>query len=875
MRVTSWISIKGLRMSLVAGAAVLLVLLVGFLGVAHFRAHRLLGDLPRRLGADIEKETNGFTYSQAVEGRTVFTLHAATATEHRDGKVMLHDVGIVLYGREQTRADRIYGKEFEYDQKNGVVRATGEVHLDLGAPAPADTADRVAYAAGREPGARQETSRSPELVHVKTSGLVYVQSLGVASTAEQVEFAYRGMVGRSRGASYNADTGVTTLEQAVEISGVRDGRPMLLKAAHAEMTKTTGQLVLRGAEYVVVGAPSGREASRAGLLRVQTRPDGTVERAMAIDGVKLESDRGTMDAPQGVMEMDAAGRPRMAHLEGGVRLSADGPGQQTAGESAEATASFDGRGEIRSITMRGGVGVHERAQTDATWSERELHAAQLDLTLRAGAGHGLEQAAAVGEARLLLREPGRAGRPEEQSEMHGDRLIAHFVESGRRQEVAEVEGAGHTGIDRRLADGTGDRSSADALEVHFAPAADASTARPGGVAGSFGAAQMESVVERGSVVLRHDGMTQGGERQAVDGSAREAQYDGRLEHLVLVGDAVAAESGSRVQADRIELERGSGDTRAVGRVQVSYPPSRGAGPISATAGGAQTVHVVAGLAEFVRGTAVATFHGGEQSRDGATGTARMWQGGSQIEAPVLVLRQREGVLEAHGAAGTREVHTVLSETAGAGEGFGGGLTGGTVSRARGRPAAESKAGMGSGGGLGVGEASSTSEAAAGGVAGRGGPARITSGRLVYSDRSRTAEFRDGVLLEDANGSVRSAEATATLRAKAPGSRESAAGGETPGLPTSGLERVVAKGGVVLRQPGREATGEELVYTAVDGLFFLTGSPAVPPRVRDATNGTVAGVSIRFHSGDNSVVVSGGSAGESGGRVRTETRVKTD
>ena len=51
--------------------------------------------------------------------------------QRTNGKVTLHDAGIVLYGRDAARSDRIYGQAFEYDQKNGVVQAVGDVQIDL------------------------------------------------------------------------------------------------------------------------------------------------------------------------------------------------------------------------------------------------------------------------------------------------------------------------------------------------------------------------------------------------------------------------------------------------------------------------------------------------------------------------------------------------------------------------------------------------------------------------------------------------------------------------------------------------------------------------------------------------------------------------
>src|ERR1700729_2521224 len=148
------ISVARLRVWLLAGAGLLVVVIGAFLGAAHYRAARFIKDLPRKLGGNIQQETTGFTYSQSdgPNGKTIYTIHAAKAVQRTDGKVNLHDVGIVLYGRGQgseKRADRIYGNEFEYDQNAGVIRAVGEVHIDLQAPAPTD-ANKVEYAKGHD-----------------------------------------------------------------------------------------------------------------------------------------------------------------------------------------------------------------------------------------------------------------------------------------------------------------------------------------------------------------------------------------------------------------------------------------------------------------------------------------------------------------------------------------------------------------------------------------------------------------------------------------------------------------------------------------------------------------------------------------------------
>ena len=60
------------------------------------------------------------------------------------------------------------------------------------------------------------------------------------------------------------------------------------------------------------------------------------------------------------------------------------------------------------------------------------------------------------------------------------------------------------------------------------------------------------------------------------------------------------------------------------------------------------------------------------------------------------------------------------------------------------------------------------------------------------------------------------------------------GGRQGGFMGGGVERVVATGHIEIDQPGRRATGERVVYTASDGMFVMTGTAAAPPQVVDDT-----------------------------------------
>ena len=66
-----------------------------------------------------------------------------------------------------------------------------------------------------------------------------------------------------------------------------------------------------------------------------------------------------------------------------------------------------------------------------------------------------------------------------------------------------------------------------------------------------------------------------------------------------------------------------------------------------------------------------------------------------------------------------------------------------------------------------------------------------------------------------------------------------------------VERIVAQGQVVVTQPARRATGQQLVYIAAEDKVVLTGGP---PSIFDAEHGTIRGDSLTFFSRDDRVLV---------------------
>lgn len=853
------ISIERLRVWLLVGAGLLVVVIAAFLGYAHLRAHRFLKDLPGRLGVDITRESNGFTWSQSSKGKTVYTIHASKMVQRKDGKTTLHDVGIVLYGQKQDRADRIYGSEFEYDQKAGVVRALGEVHLDLQAPTPTDARGKAAYAAGHDPvdthsaHAETDADADPQMIHVKTSNLVFVQKLGVASTDQEIEFQYHGMNGTAKGADYNSDTGITVLQSDVRLSGLRDGQPVLLTAAHAEMDRGKEQLMLSRARYVSVGTSAGTGADGRTLTAEQAlvhlRADGSVERVLASQGVSVLQRDGLLKARNADVMVSPESRPETAHLSGGLTYSETGALREAQGAAEQGMARFNAAGRIESAVFTGAAEMQarERSRETAPWSDRTVSGDRLDIRFVTADGNRqqIHDGSASGAARIVLVDRSmKDGRPGQiATELSGDTLVAQMTSDGRTWRLSHVTGAGHTTMRRTDLTGAQDTSSGETLDVSFG--ASAAGVGKAAVTQKTGALREANSVSRavqggGAVTLTHLPGRKPGDAAPpvlVRAAAGEAVFEGDGQVLTLSGQAQVTEADSLLRAETVTMRQDTGDVMAEGGVRVSYRQ----------AGSAEPVHVLAVRAELRHGAGHATFYGSNML------AARLWQGASQVEAPTIEFNQKDRTLAASASAsGDNLVRTVLVST------------GGSSSSGAGRD--------------------------------RPQILRVSSRTLRYSDADRRATFGGGVVLQVSDGTVRGLAVVALLRPVVPstGSVVPSGGSVVPSggsvVPSTGsvvtptdakvtgfmggsVDRVTADGAVEVSQRGRRALGEHLVYTAIDGVFVMTGTPALPPKVVDEVQGTVTGAALQFHAGDNSVMVLGNAKGGEGRRVHTETQVR--
>jgi lipopolysaccharide export system protein LptA len=924
-------TIERLRTLVLVGGVLLVAAIVIFLAAGQWTRRFLSKDLPNRLGINIEQQADGVNYTQTRKGKTIFKIHAARAvTMKTGGKTLLHDVKIDLYGDDGNRADTISGSEFEYDTNAGVATAAGAVEITMMRPGekPAITQLKPGNSKPRPSAAKPEARKAPAAnsapgsvstpvnaalanqitdnqIHVKTSGLVFNQKTGVATTTQRVDFALRQGNGNSIGATYDSQNGQLILDRAVELHVERDGGPITVHAGHAEFEHS--QMVCRlsqaKAEY------TGGTAQTATAV-LHFRADGSAIQLDGSGGVDLQTKTGGhVTAPLGTLQFDENNHPRHGLLQGGAHLEMNQPNRQVQGSSPTARLTFDNAGQLTMAHMEEGVLFSSQQQaTTAKGAVAEIHRTWKSQTADvafapAAEAHEPGRAAATAQAKgqvqtqaqnrieprtihgyggVVVTSESTSDGVATPSKLSSDTMVAELAPGGA---LSSLQGTGHASFDERTAAGVHQASTADQLDVRFVPvsisapkaAMAASTSKSQGAAGG---SEIASMVEIGHVVLVQDPAPVHSGQPAQKSSLPEAQsglratanradYDGPSQLLHLTGSPRVRDGALDMTADRIDFARATGDAFAHGDVRASWigggaqqgptpnvslpgasllssdrPGSSGNGP----------VHAIAAEAELHQVTQEVVFRGAENFPTGHSGIQpRLWQSVNSVVAPVIVLNRQKMTLtaEAHGAA--NPVRTVLVSNAPA------------PSSAKSAP----------------GSANSKEKHEDRSVI------RVSSGDLHYSEGERLALFHSGsvgsvtaettgtggtatIVSQEAEVNllpqgVHSASAT-TPAASAPGSGNASGQAHSPA--NSSIDRLTARGHVTVDWPDRRGTGEKLVYLSEDGTYTLTGTSSAPPRIVDQARGTVTGSALIYHSGDESVTVQ-----SDGGKTETETRSK--
>ena len=222
-----------LRRWLAVIAVLFTAVVAGMYFYARLRQRNVLKELPGKIGIDIKQTANGFQFSKSDGKRTLFTVQASSLKQFQlDGSAELHDVSIILYGRDSSRFDQIYGDDFSYDKKSGNVTAHGDVQIDLEANPTGET--------GPDQGTPREL-KNP--IHLKTKDLVFNQNSGDASTDARVDFSTPQASGWAVGVQYSGKTNVLTLVSQIHVT-LAGTIAATLFATHGRITHEPHEVVL-------------------------------------------------------------------------------------------------------------------------------------------------------------------------------------------------------------------------------------------------------------------------------------------------------------------------------------------------------------------------------------------------------------------------------------------------------------------------------------------------------------------------------------------------------------------------------------------------------------------------------------------------------
>lgn len=790
------VTIKGLRQWIVGAAVLLVAVLAGFLLYGRYRFRRIEKDLPARLGANIQETANTFTYSQSSGGHTLFTLKASKEIQLKAGHVMLHDVDITMYGPP----------------------GSGRTDHIYGDEFAYDQTRGIATSQGEVRFALEGLSggdaQGKSSIRVQTRGLTFVEKTGVAWTAGSVHFQFPRASGESVGANYDSKTGVLVLTSQVRITTVSNGKPAMVTADQATLRRGEMQAEMKKA----VIDSGGRESS-ADEATVYFRKDGSAEKIGAQGHVRMTTAAGAaVSAETATILTDGKSQPQRVELRGGVEFASKQPGEAMHGTAGEGTLLFagaaDGQTRLRTAVFRREVRFAERTKGKTQTAERNLKAQRVDVEFAASGGkdgRGVEArtARAEGHPVMTMRVAPAKGAATT-TRMSANVLNAKL---GAGNVLRELDGAGGTEIVSTSADGARETSRGDVLRATFARPAMARSRK--GKRGDRRPVQtvLETAIQDGHVVLTETPGKKAGERQpaTLTGWADHAEYRAADQVLELTGHPRLNQGDvMQMSADRIDYHRDTQDATSSGDVKATYSRSGSTGGVTGRGatgapgmGGSGPVHVIAEKAAMRQAKKQIFFYGTAQR------PARMWQGSNALEAPAIEIDRSGDVLRA------------WSQTTG--------------------PAPEVRA----------------SFVSVLGGSRKPGLVQVQSERLVYSDQERRGDFVGSVTAQQGNETIRAGEVQVFLKPAESGKGE---GGKKKAQGAAEIERLVASGEVVLREPGRRGEGERLVYTAGDGKYVLTGTAKAPPQLWDRQHGTTRGAAVIFNSRTGSVEVSGGKRG---------------
>jgi len=755
-------SVSRLRHWFALGAILMIATVAGMYFYAQWSLRKAVHTIPAKLGLDIQQTAEGFSISKSEQGRTQFTVSASKAVQFKEGgRADLHDVKIIVYGKDASRFDRITGDEFEYDPGSGNVSGKGRVLIDLEA----------------NPEGMRHADQSPpeqikEPLHLETDDLVFNKNTGDASATGKVEFQTPQAHGSAVGIKYVAKTGTMNLLSAVVMT-VNRPQPVHLDADRGVITKQPHQVFL-----TTVHMSREQQEAWSDQATFFLREDNTVDHIVAEGDVRSEIHGRASSSSNAKTTSSTASNSRMSNSEthersdraelfltgtrnllttailvGNVQLATEGT-QPANAAAGRATLHFAGEQILKTVHAEDGVRLSQKNSQSGTLvavatpakgsaQDVEMTAPVMDFIVRDG--RLLEHAETSGPPQIVITQPGA----NQKTVVTAAKFAATFTDKNR---LATLHGE----PDAMIVSGLIDASKAG----HKAGA----SAQPDRVSTS----RMLDVVFLPEGGVRS--ITQTGDLAYVAGTqkawAERGEYTTADQMLVLNGSPRVVDTGMTTTSQTIRINRATGDAFAEGNVKSTYSDLK-AQPDGAMLASSDPIHVT---------SRSMTEHRASSSSSSSaiaiyTGDARLWQDANVVEAPILQFDRDHRTLFAHGLAPTQDqtqpVSTVLVQVD---------------------------------------------------KTGKVTPVHVTSARLNYADLERRVFLDGGVTTKSGDATMTGEQMTVFLLPRSQ-SKE----GTNPSMPGQ-VDRIIAEHGVVIKQPTRHATGDRLVYTSADDKFVLTGGP---------------------------------------------------
>ena len=740
---------------------------------------------PKAISSDVTTQQNGFSFANTDGNRTTFRATATKATDYRDsGKSKLEGVVLNIFGKSGDRHDLITTGLADYDSNSGKFYSDGEVIIKLGS------------LPGQAPPAPGAPPAEPTVI--TTTGLLYDQKQGIATTDRPLQFEFRDGTGTATGAVYNSTDGTVWLKSDVVIHLERD-RPVDVLASEMHYLQKEHQILF-------------------------THPDFRRE------GQMVTSDTGTLF-------LDEKDQAKSGFLDGNVH------GHMTGADPAKPrTTEFWSShldltlNEKQQVTFAVATG-NPRMDSHGSTGRSEGRADRLDMDLT-GEDNSLKQALWKGAAKMVFSPLPTPGPSKAQTRIiTAEQIEINMKDGGKEVETARTLTPGRVELvggtepkrvmtARQIWASFGERNSINEMKANGQvrtesdPPATAPAGSPQRITTSD---SLDAIFDNQQQLQK---MTQAGTFTYLEGdrhaTAELAVYTatpGSTSNTtsgttVLTGkpgggpnsDPQVWDPQGRVIAKKITMPDTKADehaeTTAEGNVRGTQMPAKkddaktGPSHSAVLTDDNEPIHVLTDRLRWNRATGISHYDGGPNGR------ARLWQGQDVIEARTLDM---ENTKDKKNLTGTTDVFSTL------------------VQKDR-------------------------------------DPLRVTSDRFHYDDVDHHAHYEGSVVMKTDDMTVTSAMTDAFLRPAdevAPGQsrlEHATASGKVHLNQPERLKDVLD--GKVRRKahPARQGDSESAVYTTDDDKLVLTGGP---PKVIDAERGTTTGRELTWLTADDKIFVDGG------------------